>query len=195
MPRHGCARCAISAQTPRMSLALRANAIWKSYAAGVAGCSARVWVLQGASLIVERGECVAILGARGAGTTTLLHCLAGLRRTDAGRIECTLPTRLLSVTAITPHAADAEEAESLVLCDDDAKGIESPATPWIARRTSHRRGATIVATHDLSRVRHAVDRALLLRDGKLTHLDRAAGVRRVAEHLATRLTLPVALTD
>ena len=30
-------------------------------------------------LDVERGECLAVLGAPGAGTTTLLYCLAGLR--------------------------------------------------------------------------------------------------------------------
>ena len=47
----------------RMPVVLRARALWKSYAAGVAGCSARVWVLKGASLEVEQGECVAILGA------------------------------------------------------------------------------------------------------------------------------------
>lgn len=166
-----------------MPLALRANAIWKSYAAGVAGCSARVWVLRGASLVVERGECVAILGARGAGTTTLLHCLAGLRRTDAGRIECTLPTRLVSAS-VASVGEDADGADTIVLCDE--VGISGSASAWIARRNAHRRGATIVATHDLSRVRHAVDRALLLRDGKLTLLDRASGVRRVAERLTTR---------
>src|SRR5512132_2963795 len=71
----------------RVSLALRARTLWKSYAAGVEGCSARAWILRGASLDVDQGECVAVLGARGAGTTTLLYCLAGLLRPDAGSIE------------------------------------------------------------------------------------------------------------
>jgi ABC-type multidrug transport system ATPase subunit len=31
-----------------------------------------------------------VLGARGAGTTTLLYCLAGLRRPDAGTVETDL---------------------------------------------------------------------------------------------------------
>src|SRR5688572_27156047 len=81
-----------------MPIALRARAVWRSYAAGVAGCWARAWVLRGASLDVERGECVAVLGARGAGTTTLLHCLAGLRRPDAGSIE-----REAAAHLVEPH--------------------------------------------------------------------------------------------
>lgn len=175
-----------------MPYALRATAIWKSYAAGVAGCSARVWVLRGASLVVERGECVAILGARGAGTTTLLHCLAGLRRTDAGSIERALPTCLAPAAAAAALRVPADDAESLVLCEDDGATIADAATQWLARSGGRRRGATIVATHDLSRVRHAVDRALLLRDGKLTSLDRAAGVRRVAERMADRASCSAA---
>jgi len=56
-----------------VSIALRVRTLWKSYAAGVEGCSARAWVLRGTSLDVEQGECVAVLGARGAGTSTLLY--------------------------------------------------------------------------------------------------------------------------
>ncbi|MBA3339341.1 MAG: ATP-binding cassette domain-containing protein [Geodermatophilaceae bacterium] len=67
-----------------MSFALRAHGLWKSYAAGVSGCSARVWVLRGVSLQLEHGECIAVVGRPGAGKSTLLHCLARLRQLDAG---------------------------------------------------------------------------------------------------------------
>ena len=90
-----------------MSHVLRARALWKSYAAGIAGCSARAWVLRGASLDVERGECVVVLGARGAGTTTLLHCLAGFRRPDAGSIELALDPRLVESRQLYDGLADA----------------------------------------------------------------------------------------
>lgn len=164
-----------------MPLALRVHSLWKSYAAGVAGCSARVWVLRAASLDVHEGECIAILGARGAGTTTLLHCLAGLRRVDAGTIEHLQRPRLLpracspNVRHVPPRAGD------IVLVDEAVHtGVET-ALPRAVREPADRGVTTIIATHELSSVRRLVDRALLLRDGHLTPLPLHSGSRRVAE--------------
>ncbi len=44
-------------------------------------------VLRGVNLAVERGQCVALLGANGAGKTTLLRILAGLAEPDGGRVQ------------------------------------------------------------------------------------------------------------
>ena len=68
---------------------LRVDSLWKCYAAGVRGCSARIWVLRGISLVVEEGERVAIIGGAGSGKTTLADCILGLRASDGGRIEVT----------------------------------------------------------------------------------------------------------
>jgi len=53
-----------------------------------------------------------------------------------------------------------------------ARAVHEPAEKGVT---------TIIATHELSSVRHLVDRALLLRDGHLTPLPLHIGSRRVAE--------------
>lgn len=164
-----------------MPVALRAHSLWKSYAAGVVGCSARVWVLRAASLEVQEGECIAVLGKRGAGVTTLLHCLAGLRRVDAGTIEhCRRPHLVTPSPAPTARNAPSH-AGDIVLVDDTVE-VEWPGPVVRAVHEPADRGVTtIIATHELSSIRHLVDRALLLRDGRLIPLPLHSGARRVAE--------------
>ncbi len=51
------------------------------------GSGGRLDVLQGASLTVNAGEVVAIIGDSGAGKTTLLHLLGALDRPDQGTVS------------------------------------------------------------------------------------------------------------
>lgn len=46
----------------------------------------RTYVLQGVSLAVKRGEIVALIGANGAGKTSMLRTISGLLKTRRGRI-------------------------------------------------------------------------------------------------------------
>jgi len=62
---------------------LQARGIHKSYRLG----KVPVHVLQGASLKVERGEFLVIMGASGSGKSTLLHILGALDAPDRGMVE------------------------------------------------------------------------------------------------------------
>src|SRR5438105_10495205 len=48
----------------------------------------RIEVLRGISMEVRHSEAVFLVGATGAGTTTLLYTLAGLKRPEKGTVEC-----------------------------------------------------------------------------------------------------------
>jgi ABC-type multidrug transport system ATPase subunit len=164
---------------------LRARALWKCYAAGVAGCSARAWVLRGANLDVERGECVAVLGAPGAGTTTLLHCLAGLRRTDAGTIELELTPRLVDSRRLDEERRLGDR----LLLVDDAPPACRRSRPRLVCETGASRATIVIATHELARVRDVADRVLLLHHGRLEPLAHLTRAHRVAELPPTQRTV------
>jgi len=69
-----------------MSHCLSMCGVWKSYDAGVCGCSATFTVLRDVSLDVAPGEIVGIAAAPVSGKTTLLMCAAGLLRADRGHV-------------------------------------------------------------------------------------------------------------
>ncbi|MDE3053664.1 MAG: ATP-binding cassette domain-containing protein, partial [Gemmatimonadota bacterium] len=92
-----------------MSAALfTARNLHKSYAAGLPGCSATVRVLCGVDLELAPGQIVGVLGARGAGKTTLVRCVAGLARPDAGALWWHESARRPRIVAIAPAAYSCE---------------------------------------------------------------------------------------
>src|SRR3954452_10671362 len=66
-----------------MAAVVEASGLVKTFGEGRAARR----VLDGASLHVQAGEVVAILGRSGSGKSTLLHLIGGLDRPEAGRVE------------------------------------------------------------------------------------------------------------
>jgi hypothetical protein len=144
-----------------VSTAVEVHELWKGYAVGVRGCSARISVLRGVSLHVAPGERVGILGSRGAGKTTLLHCISGLRRPDAGLVRVAAP------------------AWATVLLLD-----EPERDPERIPRSCGASAATLLFTRDPGRLRGRVDRVLLLRNGRVVPLDSPRDAPDVARRVA-----------
>ena len=74
--------------------------------------AARVHILKGISLEVERGEAVGLVGPSGSGKSTLLMTIAGLEQPDSGQvvIDGTDLSRLDEDALARPHAERAQDA-------------------------------------------------------------------------------------
>jgi ABC-type multidrug transport system ATPase subunit len=117
-----------------MALALHLDNLWKSYAAGVVGCSARVWALRGCALELEVGECLGIVGAAGSGKTTLIHCIAGTRRPDAGRIAILHPVTFFDGEGAVPTFG---AAATSIVTSRDLAGIRDYVDRVLLLRDGH----------------------------------------------------------
>src|SRR5687768_9233379 len=62
---------------------LTASGVEKAYQ----GTAAKLPVLKGLDVVLEKGEMVAVVGASGVGKSTLLHVLGGLDQADAGTVR------------------------------------------------------------------------------------------------------------
>ena len=81
-----------------------ARALHKQYAAGVPGCSAVARVLIGVDLELAAGDAIGIAGPRASGKTTLLRCVAGLARPDAGALHWADTARHPRMVSLSPAA-------------------------------------------------------------------------------------------
>lgn len=178
-----------------MSVALHLDDVWKSYAAGIRGCSARVWVLRGVCIEVAAGERVAIIGAPGAGKSTLLQCAAGERRLDAGSITGAVAPRRVTVDTVLHDALDGRRVDrNVVALLDDIGGASSGGPRWrfmlrAALDELRGAGAVVVATRDAAWVSGRVDRLLVLRHGSVVPFSSARAwplANRVAERRPQR---------
>jgi len=79
------------------------------------GVGGNVVSLQGASLTVDAGELVAVMGPSGSGKSTLLNCLAGLQPITAGHLEVTSPVATVAQDAARALGDDQPIAARIAL--------------------------------------------------------------------------------
>ena len=102
--------------------------------------------VRGVSFALQRGECVALIGANGAGKTTLLRCLAGVHPATAGQVHlagqdisswppragCTPARQRSSVVLPAPLAPMSATHSPRFKANDTSRTATS--WPWPARR-------------------------------------------------------------
>lgn len=137
-----------------MPFVLSVRSLWKCYAAGVRGCSVRVWALRGVSLAVEHGERVAIIGPRGSGKRTLLDCVAGRRRPDSGEVE--LRGAIVMCAAAEWERTTRERGTSLLVVAESVAAVRGKVDRVLVLREGR-----VVAAERPPSVRHVAETALL----------------------------------
>ena len=85
-----------------MTAAIEIDGLDKSFTLHLRG-GMRLSVLRGLRLAVEAGECLALQGASGAGKSTILRCIYGNYRPDAGRILVRNGASTVDVAAAAPR--------------------------------------------------------------------------------------------
>lgn len=91
-----------------MSNAIQVTNLYKSYGSHK--------VLQGLSFEVQQGEIFALLGVNGAGKTTALECMEGLRQWDSGSVSIAGKTGVQLQSASLPGHIKVREAVKLFSC-------------------------------------------------------------------------------
>lgn len=83
-------------------------------------------VLRGVDFSVKRGEIFALLGVNGAGKTTVLECVEGLRKYDGGSVTVTGKMGIQLQSASLPEYIKVKEAVKLFAKWNNA-GVDEPA--------------------------------------------------------------------
>lgn len=170
-----------------MSIALECRDLHKRFVAGVVGCTATVQVLRGIDLVLRAGDGVAIVGPPASGKSTLLLCIAGLVRPDAGEVRWLGDSsRAAAARSVAYYSTSAnfdrpgDESASIHLVDAVAAREIRRVSEW-GDAHRHRGGVVIVATRDETTAHALGCDALWLRGGRLGAQLRGDRVSRVAE--------------
>ncbi len=135
-------------------------------------------LLDGASLVLERGEHVALVGPNGSGKTTLLETLLGHREPDSGRVKL---GHGVVPAYFSQHEAELPERGSLLDVATAATGLPRPQAQNLLGRflfsgwETHEKSVTVLSGGERRRLALALVVAsganLLILDEPTNHLD------------------------
>ena len=135
-------------------------------------------LLDGASLVLERGEHVALVGPNGSGKTTLLETLLGQREPDAGRVRI---GHGVEPAYFSQHEAELPEHGTLLDVTTHATGLPRPQAQNLLGRflfsgwETHERQVSVLSGGERRRLALALVVAsganLLVLDEPTNHLD------------------------
>src|SRR5918994_1655358 len=144
-------------------------------------------VLSGATLSVEAGEKIGLVGRNGAGKTTLLDLLAGHSEPDSGSVEhpggakVGMTTQKLYLGERGAHSLEEEiisafeplmarelmEEPDLILLDEPTNHLDLRAIEWLENFVKGARSAVLVVSHDRYFLDAVAGSILELEDGRL----------------------------
>ncbi len=135
-------------------------------------------LLQGATLVLERGEHVALVGPNGSGKTTLLESLLGHREVDAGTIRV---GHGVQPAYFSQHDVELDERGTVLECAMSMTGLARPQAQQLLGRflfsgwSEHEKQVSVLSGGERRRLSLAVVVAsgsnLLVLDEPTNHLD------------------------
>ncbi len=135
-------------------------------------------LLQGATLVLERGEHVALVGPNGSGKTTLLETLLGHREPDAGTIKT---GHGVQTAYFSQHDVELDERGTVLECAMSMTGLARPQAQQLLGRFlfsgwgEHEKQVSVLSGGERRRLSLAVVVAsganLLVLDEPTNHLD------------------------
>ena len=135
-------------------------------------------LLQGATLVLERGEHVALVGPNGSGKTTLLETLLGHREPDAGTIKI---GHGVQTAYFSQHDVELDERGTVLECAMSMTGLARPQAQQLLGRFlfsgwgEHEKQVSVLSGGERRRLSLAVVVAsganLLVLDEPTNHLD------------------------
>jgi len=119
-------------------------------------------LFQDLTLILERGDRVALIGRNGAGKSSLLRVLAGDAAADSGQVICNAERVLVPQGSAAPHAQDGSPGEvrrralqramheqpDLLLLDEPTHDLDRAGLDWLEAALGSWRKGLILVSHD-----------------------------------------------